>query len=301
MKKILLPLLLALHASTAWAVTETFCKTWAKKLRTVTYEGCMALQLQPSGYFSVRGQPLMLRGISPDDPPRGRVLFIGGIHGDEWAAVSVSYLWLQALLEHRDLLKSQWLFLPVANPDGLFRSPSTRTNAQGVDLNRNFPSPDWTQLAHKWWLQYKRSNPRYFPGPEANSEPETRFIVRLIHEYRPDVIISLHAPYNLLDYDGPEHAVPQRLGHLKLRQLGTYPGSLGRYAGEYLHIPVLTIELKSATRMPRRSEIRHMLDDLQRWIEQRAESPLPLKGDAPMNSKATSDTSSESRPQRSAS
>jgi len=286
MKRLPLPLLLALMlpldapcaadkaASTPTAQVSAFCRQLAHKLRTVTYPGCMALGLSPGKGRSVKGTPLFVRHLPAHGEEKGRILFIGGIHGDEWAAVSLTYLWLRALLRTHGTSGLSWLFVPTANPDGLFHRPSHRTNAHGVDLNRNFPSPDWNALAHKWWTQYKRRNPRYYPGPSPASEPETRFIVQLIHSFRPDVIISLHAPYNLLDYDGPEHAVPHRLGHLKLRQLGTYPGSLGRYAGEYLHIPVLTIELKSAARMPSRQEVQRMLADLKKWVYAHATSSI---------------------------
>jgi len=75
----------------------------------------------------------------------------------------------------------------------------------------------------------------------------------------------IEVPYGLLDYDGPDHAVPNKIGALKHRELGTYPGSLGRYAGEYLNIPVLTLELRSAGSMPSPKEIFTMWRDVEKW------------------------------------
>ncbi len=268
-----LTLTLLLFQAPAWAaptLPAAFCDALAKKLRTVTLQGCRALSLTPSGHYSHQGWPLAERHIHASQHPSTpeRILFIGGIHGDEWAAVSLAYLWLQNLIRHQNQLKNHWLVVPVANPDGLFKRPSTRTNARGVDINRNFPSPDWQTLALDWWQRYKRKNPRYYPGPNAASEPETRYLVSLIKHFQPTIIIALHAPYRLLDYDGPHHiTIPEKIGSLKLRQLGTYPGSLGRYAGEYLKIPVVTIELKSARRMPSAQEIESMWHDLNRWID----------------------------------
>lgn len=258
------------HATSASSSAEiiSFCKALANKLRTVSFDGCQALQLNSTPYYkSAEGRALMIREVLPDDtlPPKGKILFIGGIHGDEYAAISLTYLWLQTLLS--DQSHYHWLFLPLANPDGLFRNPATRPNANSVDLNRNFPSPDWEALALKTWRNHYHKNPRRYPGPNANSEPETQWMVNLIERFKPDAIISIHAPYGLLDYDGPEHAQPNQIGHLKHRALGTYPGSLGRYAGEYLNIPVLTLELKSAGRMPKPKEIRHMLTDLEAWVQ----------------------------------
>ncbi len=252
-------------------ITEQFCEDLSKKLRTVKHQDCLALKLHASvKHQSVKQRPLTYKEVVPKPntpPPKGRILFIGGIHGDEYAAISLTYIWLKTLLQPSTPTSYHWLFLPLANPDGLFRSPATRTNANSVDLNRNFPSPDWPKLALKTWQSHTGANPRRFPGETANSEPETQWLVQLIERFQPDAIISLHAPYGLLDYDGPEHALPNKIGHLRHRALGTYPGSLGRYAGEYLNIPVLTLELRSAGTMPSSQEIQHMLKDIETWVE----------------------------------
>jgi len=177
----------------------------------------------------------------------------------------MTYLWMQNMIKNSDETRQNWLFFPLANPDGLFRSPATRINANNIDLNRNFPSPDWDELAIKFWKKYYKKNKRRFPGNSANSEPETQLLVKAIKQFKPDAIISIHAPYGLLDYDGPDHAVPNKIGALKHRELGTYPGSLGRYAGEYLNIPVLTLELRSAGSMPKPKEIFTMWQDVEKW------------------------------------
>ena len=77
--------------------------------------------------------------------------------------------------------------------------------------------------------------------------------------------MSVHAPYDLLDFDGPAEA-PQRIGQLYLNQLGVYPGSLGNYGGVDLNIPVVTLELPSAGIMPSRENIKDMWDDLETWL-----------------------------------
>ena len=255
------------------ASLDSYCQAFAKKLRTVTYEGCLALGLHTSqNYQSIQQRPLTYREIMPNPklPPKGKVLFVGGIHGDEYSAISLGYLWLQSLLQHPDENSFHWLFLPLVNPDGLLSSvPSQRQNASGVDLNRNFPTPDWNDSALNLWKKHTRSNPRRYPGPFAESEPETKWIVNFIKRYKPDVILSLHAPYGLLDYDGPDYATPDQIGHLKLHQLGTFPGSLGRYAGEFLNIPVLTIELEHAGKLPSEKYNYQMWRDFESWVDEK--------------------------------
>src|SRR3546814_19598426 len=76
-----------------------------------------------------------------------------------------------------------------------------------------------------YWEQRTRRDPRRYPGPSALSEPETRWLLQQIEDFQPDAIVSVHAPYGVLDYDGPD-VPPTRFGYLHLHQLGTYTGSL---------------------------------------------------------------------------
>lgn len=248
---------------------ERFCHDWSKKLRTVEYAPCLDFSLQHNEFRSVKGQPLVHKEFTPPPQkrPKARVLAIGGVHGDEYSAISIGYLWMKTMLDNPQAIEHHWLFLPLANPDSLFFNPAQRQNANGVDLNRNFPTPDWETSAHHFWQTYYQSNPRRYPGDGPASEPETQWQVAVIQAFQPDAIISIHAPYGLLDYDGPEFARPDKVGHLKLQQLGTFPGSLGRYAGEYLGIPVLTIELEAAGRLPNEKEVLQIWQDMNEWID----------------------------------
>src|SRR3546814_10170937 len=159
-----------------------------------------------------------------------------------------------------------WRVIPCANPDGLRRQPATRMNARGVDLNRNFPTPDWKADAMAYWEQRTRRDPRRYPGPSALSEPETRWLLQQIEDFQPDAIVSVHAPYGVLDYDGPDEP-PTRFGYLHLHQLGTYPGSLGNYAGVNLGLPVITLELPHAGIMPTPAQAQRVWGDMLSWLE----------------------------------
>ena len=169
-----------------------------------------------------------------------------------------------------------WHFIPLANTDGLLQKRSSRVNKNKVDLNRNFiPAPNFPEpLAH--WRERAKQRARYYPGHEPLSEPETRMIHQLIDEYRPDVIISVHAPHGILDFDGNSLKPPRKLGPLYLRQLGTYPGSLGNYAWFVKGIPVMTIELPHAGIMPTPHDVNRMWTDLVRWVDRKAKSQRAL-------------------------
>ncbi|WP_349815945.1 M14 family zinc carboxypeptidase [Curvibacter sp. CHRR-16] len=229
----------------------------------------MAAGLQDMKARTVQGRSIWGTDVAVDKPDL-RVLVIGGIHGDEMTAGGLVYDWLeQARTPPAEApMRIYWRFIPVINPDGLFAKPSRRTNAHGVDLNRNFPTPNWERDAKLYWEKRTKKDPRRWPGNQAASEPETQFVLSQMDSFKPDLIVSVHAPYAVLDFDGP-FVPPSRLGRLYLDQIGIFPGSLGNYGGIHRRIPVVTIELSSASRMPQAAEVRQMWLDLQRWINEK--------------------------------
>jgi len=255
-------------APTAVAVEtpERVCERIGGKLASVSVNECKHQQMVPSGGVSVNGSPILVKTYPPLDQrkPLGKVLLVGGIHGDEYSSVSVVFKWMNILNEHHSGM-FHWRIAPLMNPDGLLRDESQRMNANGVDLNRNFPSPDWHARTEDYWVNRTGRNSRRYPGTAPLSEPEARWLAEEIERFEPDVIVSVHAPYGVVDYDGPRNG-PYRLGRLYLELLGTYPGSLGRYVGVMLDKPLVTIELPYAGIMPSPQEINDMWIDLVRWL-----------------------------------
>lgn len=265
--------LMLLSASTAGAFQ---CRDWASRVPGLTDATCSQIHLHASGHHSVKGLPLQYTDLLPEGDipsPMRRVLVLGGIHGDELTSSTLAIYWLQMLQnspESTPRRSTYWRFVPLLNPDGLLTTPPSRTNANGVDLNRNFPTPRWLTEAPQYWAQRTRKDPRRFPGPRALSEPETRYAEHLIRSWKPHLIVSIHAPFGVLDFDSPPgqaHTPPRKLGKLYLQQVGVYPGSLGNYAGVHLGIPVVTVELPHAQRAPSVQEARLMATDLNRWMD----------------------------------
>ena len=252
--------------------TVELCQEVGNKLGSVSVEDCLNQNLTHSAY-TMEKRSLAFKDYLPKQGREsfGRVLVIGGIHGDEYSSVSVIIKWMKILdANHSGLF--HWRFVPTANPDGLLNVKSQRQNAKGVDLNRNFPTEDWVEKATLHWEQKTHRNPRRHPGSDQASELETQWLVKQIKEFEPDAIVSLHAPYHLVDYDGPPTA-PKVLGGLSLRRLGVYPGSLGNYAGIDLKLPIVTVELKSAGIMPSKKEVDRMWRDLVRWLRRQLSGP----------------------------
>ncbi len=175
-------------------------------------------------------------------PERDLYLFVGGVHGDEPEGV-----WLaEALLNRMNTdyargryPKKEWLILPCLNPEGLLKNE--RTNSQGVDLNRNFPSKDWSSDSKA---------PRYYPGPHSASEPEVQALVKLIELYKPKLIIHFHSWEPCIVYTGNlGEKIAQQLsihsGYSYKEDIGyPTPGSLGQYGWLEKQTPVICIEEK---------------------------------------------------------
>lgn len=280
----------AAFAAGASPVTRA-CEQIGKRLRSVGVQTCLQMNLTAApGYTSVRGIPMLYRDYPPSAPPDGqvpkRVMMIGGIHGDELSSVSIAFQWMRKL-EGERLQPFDWRVIPCANPDGLLVRPSTRVNANGVDLNRNFPSGDWENTALDYWKKKTKSDKRRYPGKSPLSEPETRWLTEQIKQFKPDAIVSVHAPYGVLDYDGPREP-PQKFGYLRLQLLGTYPGSLGNYAGSDLKVPVITLELPHAGIMPTAMQTQRIWGDMLQWLEQNLPKPVPPQSSVSLAKKVLS-------------
>ena len=186
-------------------------------------------------------------------------LILCAVHGDEITPVKFCYDVLDYLEDrkrHQISLKNRLVVVaPLVSPDGYLRKRPTRTNANGVDVNRNFPTADFHSRALKVWRGRYRSNPRRYPGTRPMSEPETAFQVDLIETFAPDKIVSVHAPLTMLDYDGPEgHHDGGKIGPsanrllvnmsekahgYRIKNYPFFPGSLGNWGGQraqYSHL-----------------------------------------------------------------
>lgn len=168
-----------------------------------------------------------------------KILVFAQMHGDEPQAGELAQKWITRL--EKISPSNTWRVLPLVNPDGT--QLKTRMNANGVDLNRNFPTKDWEGIALKHWETKQKKDPRRFPGPHGGSEVETRCVMKHIDDFSPDIVVSIHTPYGQLDFDGPAHK-KIKMKALPWMRLGTFPGSLGHYLWDERKTPVLTIELR---------------------------------------------------------
>ncbi len=189
---------------------------------------------------SVKGELIFHIDKEAARPKGKRILVFSNIHGDEIPATILAKKWLARLAQIEP--RNHWRIVPVLNPDGT--AAKTRTNSRGVDLNRNFPTKDWNTAAQVNWKSLTAANSRRYPGPSGGSEPETQCAIHHIEDYHADLVVSIHSPLGVLDFDGPKYNFPRFKGGIKWVALGNFPGSLGRYMWKDRNQPVLTIELR---------------------------------------------------------
>ncbi len=167
-------------------------------------------------------------------------MIFGAFHQDEPSSAGV----VEALRLYLDANPREWknskvILVPQTNPDGALLYE--RANANGVDLNRNFPGT-WSSIS---------LGSRYNPGPEAASEPETRAVMHLVEKYAPLKIVSIHQPFRCLNWDG-------EAGRMLAEEMSMYnryptkqdigyptPGSFGSYCARK-GIATVTLEMPSA-------------------------------------------------------
>jgi len=168
-----------------------------------------------------------------------RILLIGATHG-----VEPQSEYFARKIKEKNL--SNIKVLACLNPWGL--QNKTRGNINGVDLNRNMPSTNWTKS--------DPSSP-YYGGKEPASEAETQALIEIIEEYKPEIIISVHTNHYIknpnepqINFDGPQTPKALDLARKLENKLNlplTFdigyptPGSLGSYCTDKA-IPCLTFE-----------------------------------------------------------
>lgn len=158
------------------------------------------------------------------------IIVIGCFHGDEPQG---KYL-IEQYLEQKKNTKI--LFIPCLNEYGF--AHNIRTNKNGIDLNRNFPA--------KNWILSKKDN--FYGGSEPASEEETKFVIDIIEKNNPGLILTLHAPYKVVNFDGPAKEISEKIsditGYPVEESIGySTPGSFGTWAGIERQIPTITLEL----------------------------------------------------------
>jgi len=183
---------------------------------------------------SVEGQPIP---VYRSDAKGDKYFYLmGGTHGDEVEGVYCTNKLFDWLKEQENLPEIPMIVIPVLNVDG-YRAGS-RVNAHAVDLNRNYPTDDWSP-------EFKKD--KYNPGPNALSEPENIFLDKLFQKFPPAWVLSFHSWKAMINYNGDCKDVADFIGNHNQYEVVpdvgySTPGSLGTYVPNKYDAGVITFE-----------------------------------------------------------
>ncbi|WP_290764752.1 murein tripeptide amidase MpaA [Fibrobacter sp. UBA4297] len=186
---------------------------------------------------SVLGAPLLYYPCKNEC----KLLVMAGIHGEESETTFLLSRVLRAFDESFDSVA----FILCANPDGV--ALGTRGNANGVDLNRNFKTQNFSteKVGSRSILEAPRDT-LLSPGAFAESEPETQTLVALIEKLKPASVLAMHAPMGCVDAPQKTTLVEGVMEAFNLPWLPDIgyktPGSFGTWCGER-NLECVTLEL----------------------------------------------------------
>lgn len=193
--------------------------------------------------FSVLGRPIRAYAFGQGQT---QYLIVAGINGGyESNTVDLANQLILYLSQHPEAIPaSDTLYIiPDMNPDAVARgrNADARVNADGVDLNRNFPTDNWVST----WDHTACWNLRPTTGgPYGGSEPETRAIMNFVGSHRIQAMISYHsAALGIFPGGTPWQPASQDLARVLAKQTGypfppidngcTYTGTLADWAVEH--------------------------------------------------------------------
>lgn len=171
-----------------------------------------------------------------EDPSKKQLLLLGGVHGDEIEGVIAAQKMIEILMQEN--LKIPVTIVPEFNPEGVLHK--TRGNLNGVDLNRNLSTQDWSPEV---------KTPRYHPGPSPLSEPENKALAKYLEVQKIGFILSLHSWNPMFNVNGDCMEEAQLLHQLTGYRIDAdmgypTPGCLGTYSGLERNIPTITYEIE---------------------------------------------------------
>lgn len=163
------------------------------------------------------------------------ILFLGVTHGEEPQGEFLINKFLQD--SKAKIFQNNLYFIPCLNPDG--KAKGKRGNSNNVDLNRNFKTTNF---------EVTTFDDGTVSGKFAQSEIETKFLANIVEKYNFDIILSFHAPFEIVNFDGPAQKIAEKIseitGYPVQADIGyATPGSFGTFCGVERNIATITLEV----------------------------------------------------------
>lgn len=182
-----------------------------------------------------------------------KVIFVGTIHGDEKSASYTLNAFMNSLESNFERIPANRtvIVIPIANPDGY--ASNTRANANGQDLNRNFPANNWKQGINTQYNGYQPNG----GGDHPLSEPESQALASYVSAQGARAVLSYHAVAGIVAANeaGDSLALANSYGQkASMPSYGNNAGALFEYdttgafedwLADRLGIPGLLVELST--------------------------------------------------------
>lgn len=141
--------------------------------------------------YSVKGRPIVAHTYGNGATT---YLFTGAIHGNELSSNYTMKNWMADLEANpgRIPANARVIVIPAVSPDGV--ASANRLNANGVNLNRNFPTSNWTQN-----IITSSGEQAGGGGSAAASEPETRALMNFSSRVAPRLVTTHHSSGSLVN------------------------------------------------------------------------------------------------------
>lgn len=154
--------------------------------------------------------PIHVLSLGNPDPALPGIAYVGGVHGLERIGTRVLLIFLRGLLQrlkwdpllHRQLEMLRMVFIPLANPGGMWLN--TRGNPAGVDLMRNAPLDSLERVPFLLGGQRYSNRLPWYRGPDgAPMQPESLVLQALVDEElgpRPfSLALDCHSGFGIRD------------------------------------------------------------------------------------------------------
>lgn len=205
--------------------------------------------------YSVQGRPIQVYTFGQGE---NQYLIVAGIHGGyEGNGIALANELIVFISQHPDVIPSgdTLYIIPDINPDAAARgrNADARVNANGVDLNRNFPTKNWVAN----WDHSNCWNDRPTTGGTyGGSEPETKTVMNFIISHHIQAMISYHsAALGVFPGGVPWEPESKQLARILAKQTGypyppieigcVYTGTLADWAVEHNVRAAVDMELST--------------------------------------------------------
>jgi hypothetical protein len=183
-------------------------------------------------------------------------VYMGAMHGSESNSKRTMDEWFQELNAHPERIPAHRsiVIIPSVNPDGV--AVGSRTNANGIDLNRNFPANDWKSTV----TMPGSSQPTGAGGPSPLSEPESRAVASYIQNNQPRLVMSFHSKAAVVEANEAGDSVSIALSYAARSRYRAVPksqstpifqydttGAMEDWMRDKLSKPAIVVELSTNT------------------------------------------------------